>query len=315
MNAGRTAEFQALAPSARAVGTTIPRKEDPRLLTGHGRYVDDVVVPGMVHAHFVRSDVPRGRITRLDVTAALAAPGVVAILTAADLNSRQQGPMQATPTIGAIPGAPEHPLADGDVRYVGDPVAIVFAASRALAEDAADLVELDIEPRVPVLDYLTAAADTEHLVHEGDLDTNVAGALEVPPDEELASIFATAAHVMTRTFDQQRYHPVPMETRGVVAWWQPPTGEFRIWISTQSPHDVRSIASRITGVPEQHVRVTMGDVGGGFGQKAYLLREEQVIIMAAHRLGLPVKWIEDRRENLAFGELGASRTLHRHGRS
>ena len=287
-----------LAPSARFVGTAVARTEDPRLLAGHGRYVDDVVVPGMVHAHFVRSDVARGRITRLDTSLAAGAPGVVAVLTAADLNPRLRGRMGATPTLDLGPGAPEHPLADGDVRFVGDPFAVVVASSRALAEDAAELIEIEIERLTPVLDFREAAADTEHLVHDGERDSNVASSMEVPVDEELRAVFESARHVVTQTFLQQRYLPVPMETRGIVASWRPRTGELRIWVSTQSPHDVRAVASRITGVPEQHVRVTMGDVGGGFGQKAYLARDEQVVILAAHHLGLPVKWIEDRRENL-----------------
>jgi aerobic carbon-monoxide dehydrogenase large subunit len=287
-----------LAPSARAVGADVRRKEDPRLLTGRGRYVDDVVMPGLMHAHFARSDVARGRITRLDTIAATAAPGVVAVLTAADLNPRIQGRMAATPTLAMGPGAPEHPLAEGDVRFVGDPYALVIATSRARAEDAAELIEIDIEPLTPVISFEQAEADTENLVHFGERDSNVFSSMEVAEDAQLREIFDTAPHVVTKTFRQQRYAPVPIEARGILAWWQPEAGRLRIWASTQSPHDVRTVASRITGVPEQHVRVTMGDVGGGFGQKAYLLRDEQVVILAAHSLGLPVKWIEDRRENL-----------------
>jgi carbon-monoxide dehydrogenase large subunit len=286
-----------LAPSARLVGTAVARKEDPRLLTGRGRYVDDVRVPGALHAHFLRSEVARGHITALDTTAARGAKGVVAVLTAADLNGRLRGLMQATPMHG-MPGAPERALADRDVRFVGDPIAVVVAESRALAEDAAELVHLEIEPRPAIVDFEAAAASDAALVHDGERDTNLFSALAIPADDELTRILSSAPHTLVETFRQQRYHPVPMEARGLLAWWDPGTGEFRVWISTQSPHDVRSITSRITGVPETQVRVTMGDVGGGFGQKAYLLRDEQVIILAAHLLGRPVKWIEDRRENL-----------------
>jgi carbon-monoxide dehydrogenase large subunit len=123
----------------------------------------------------------------------------------------------------------------------------------------------------------------------------------IPIDEELRRILETAAYVTTGTFEQNRYHPVPMETRGIVAWWDPPVGRFEVWVSTQSPHDVRTVTSRITGVPEGRVRVRMGDVGGGFGQKAYLLRDEQIVLLASYHLGRPIKWIEDRRENLIAG--------------
>ena len=286
-----------LAASARIVGTVVNRKEDPRLLTGDGRYVDDVVVPGMVHAHFVRSDVARGRIVRIDAAAARAATGVIAVLTAAELNPLQQGPMRATPMLGMPGAAPEHPLADGDVKFVGDPVALVVAESRALAEDAAELVEVDIDPLPPVVDFETAA-DSRELVHDGERDSNVFSHLEVAGGDDLEAVFAGAPHVIDQTFTQQRYLAVPMEARGVVASWSPRTHEFRVWVSTQSPHDVRAITARITGVSERDIRVTMGDVGGGFGQKAYLARDEQVVILASYHLGRPVKWIEDRRENL-----------------
>ena len=292
-----TASPSSLLPaSARLVGTAVRRKEDPRLLTGRGRYVDDVVVPGMFHAHFLRSDVARGRITRLDVEAARGAPGVRAVLTAAELNPVQKGSMRFTLGADFPGGPPEYPLAEADVRFVGDPVVLIVATSRALAEDAAELVELDIEPLSAVVDYQEAGGSAE-LVH-AELGTNVAQQVGVPPDDDLEEILRTAPHVVTETFYQQRYLPVPMEPRGILASWTPGLGEFRIWVSTQSPHDVRTIASRLTGVPEHQVRVTMGDVGGGFGQKAYLARDEQVIMLASFHLGVPIKWIEDRRENL-----------------
>jgi carbon-monoxide dehydrogenase large subunit len=287
-----------LGSAGRYVGARVERKEDPRLLTGRGRFVDDVTVDGMVHAHFVRSDAARGRITHLDTAAAAAAPGVVAVLTAADLNKRLRGPMVGTPLLRLGPSAPEHPLAEGDVRFVGDPYALVIATSRALAEDAAELIDVEIEPLKPVVDFEQAADDVDNLVHDGERDTNVASGSQVPISDELRGVFASAPHVVTQTYRQQRHLPVPMEPRGVLASWQPHAQRFDIWVSTQSPHDVRSVASRITGVPEHQIRVVMGDVGGGFGQKAYLLRDEQVVILAAHLLGKPIKWIEDRRENL-----------------
>jgi carbon-monoxide dehydrogenase large subunit len=288
-----------LAPSARLVGNRISRKEDPRLLTGRGRYVDDVVVAGMLYVAFARSDLARARIVGIDATAARDAEGVVAVLTAAELNSVIVGPMGATPVLSMGSTGPYKVLADDEVRYVGDPYALVIATSRALAEDALELIELDLEPLTPVADYTTALASAER-VHP-DVDGNVAGAMPMPPDDELRELLATAPHVVSQHYVQNRYLPVPMETRGIVASWQPRADAFDVWVSTQSPHDVRTVTSRITGVPESRIRVQMGDVGGGFGQKAYLTRDEQVVLLASYHLGQPLKWIEDRRENLLAG--------------
>jgi len=166
-----------LAPSARLVGSAVLRREDPRLLTGHGRYVDDVTVPGMAHAHFVRSNVARGNITRIDTSAAREVPGVIAVLTAHEINPHQQGRMWATPLLAMGSGAPEHPLADGDVRFVGDPIALIVATSRAVAEDAAELIEIEIEAREPVIDFCTAAESAVPGRHIPGLDECLAHAL------------------------------------------------------------------------------------------------------------------------------------------
>ena len=180
---GRARSMSILAPSARLVGNRISRKEDPRLLTGRGRYVDDVVVPGMLHVAFARSDIARGRIVGVDVEAAREADGVVAVLTAVDLNHVLVGPMGATPVLSMGPPGPNKVLADDEVRYVGDPYALVVAKTRALAEDALELIELDVEPLPPVVDYTTALESSER-VHP-DTDSNVAGAMPMPPDDEL----------------------------------------------------------------------------------------------------------------------------------
>ena len=288
-----------LAPSSRLVGSRIARTEDPRLLTGRGRYIDDVVVPGALHVAFARSDVARGRIRSVHTEAAAALDGVVAVLTAADVNHRLAGPMGATPVLDLGPPGPYAALADDEVRYVGDPYALVVAESRAVAEDALEWITLDVEPLPPVVDY-TTALDGPELVHP-DRPGNRAGGMVVPYDDDLRALLEGAPHTVTQRFSQNRYVPVPMEARGVLAWWDPARGHLDIWVSTQSPHDVRTVAARITGVPEGRIRVQMGDVGGGFGQKAYLTRDEQIVILASHLLGRPLKWIEDRRENLVAG--------------
>ncbi len=286
------------ASAGRFVGQAVRRREDPRLLTGHGSYVDDVVVPGLLHAAFVRSDLAHGRITRLDVDAARALPGVRAVLTAADVNgavgSMQPTMFQADPP--PMPCAPLRPLAETDVRFVGDPIALVVAESRYVAEDACELVEVDYDPLPAVIDAETAA-DHVGLVHP-ELGSNVAVQIASPPDPELDAIFESAPHVITETLVQHRHTNVPMETRGVVAQFTPATGDLDVWLSTQNPHEARQTCARALGIPEHHVRVRAGDVGGGFGQKFFTQRDELTVIAAAHHLGRAVKWIEDRRENL-----------------
>jgi carbon-monoxide dehydrogenase large subunit len=284
--------------AGRFVGQNVLRREDPRLLTGHGTYVDDVVVPGMLHAAFVRSDMPRARIASLDAEAARALPGVRAVLTGADLNPIV-GSMQPTMFQGDAPPsqcAPVRPLADGDVRFVGDPVALVVAESRYLAEDACELVEVDYEPLDPIIDPERARDDTE-LVHQ-ELGSNVAGHIPTPPDPELDAAFEQAAHVVTERLVQHRHTNVPMETRGVIASYEPASGELDVVLSTQNPHEARQVCARFTGVPEHLVRVRGADVGGGFGQKYFVQRDELTVVAAARHLGCAIKWIEDRRENL-----------------
>ncbi|MGH9025961.1 MAG: xanthine dehydrogenase family protein molybdopterin-binding subunit, partial [Acidimicrobiia bacterium] len=287
-------------PAGRFVGQSVRRREDPRLLTGRGQFVDDVVVPGMLHVAFVRSPVARARITHLDVAAARALHGVHAVLTGADLNPGA-GTMQPTLFVSgpqaAGPRAPLRPLADGDVRFVGDPIALVIADDRYLAEDGADLVEVDFDPLTPLVDAQAALAATDDPVHS-ELGSNVALEMGTPADADLDAILVSAAHVVTETFVQHRQTNVPMETRGTVAAFDPATRELRVWISTQNPHEVRLALSRVTGVPANLVRVSMGDVGGGFGQKYFTPREELTVALAAVRVGRTLKWIEDRRENL-----------------
>lgn len=280
--------------AGRFVGQSVLRREDPRLLTGQGQFVDDVQLPGMLHCAFVRSESARGTITRLDVDAARALDGVVAVLTAADLNPHA-GSMQPTLLLDA-PGAPLRPLAEGDVRFVGDPIAIVVAESRYLAEDGAELVEVDIDPLPPVVDPETAA-DSEHIVHP-ELGSNVGTDMPFPRSAELEAILSDSAHVVTETFRQHRQTNVPMETRGIVASYIASTGELRAHMSTQNPHEARLAIARVTGIPSHLVQVTGRDVGGGFGQKFFTFRDELTIALAARRLGRPIKWIEDRRENL-----------------
>ena len=283
------------APAARFVGQSVKRLEDPRLLTGHGRYVDDITLPGQLYMAFLRSDVASGVVRSIDATAARNLEGVQAVFTGADLNPNA-GPLWTSIMGPDAKGPPLLPLAHEDVRFVGDPVAIVVATSRYVAEDALELIEVDIESRPVVATFEDARADGAPVVHP-ELGPNV---IEEPwpVNEEVDRIMAEAPHVVTETFAMTRMTNVPMETRGMVASWSPFAEELEVWPATQSPHEIKSFASRLLGLAEHRIRVYMGDVGGGFGQKMFPTREEACVLLVAKALGRPVKWIEDRRENL-----------------
>ena len=284
--------------AARFVGQSVRRREDPRLLTGRGRYVDDVTMPRMLHAHFVRSPVARGTLSDLDVSAARELPGVTAVLTAAEVNYQAKAMWNSMlgPDAG---GPPPRVLADGDVRYVGEPIAVIVAASRAVAEDAAELVVFDVDPLPPVVTIDQALAPDAR-VHP-ERASNLSGELAPPAQPELDELFDGAAHVFAEHFAQHRYVCVPMEPRGLVAAWDPWAQTLEVVAATQTVHESRSVWSRLLGIPEDSIRVVMGDVGGSFGQKMFPGREEHCVVIAAKTLGRAVKWIEDRAENLMAG--------------
>ncbi|HVQ49138.1 MAG TPA: xanthine dehydrogenase family protein molybdopterin-binding subunit, partial [Mycobacterium sp.] len=283
--------------TTRYAGARVPRVEDRRLLTGHGTFVDDIQRPGMLHACFVRSPFARATINGIDASAALALPGVHAVFTAGDLNPDVREAWHAV-TGKDVADTPRPPLAEGEVKFVGDPVALVVADNRYVAEDAVDLVEVDYTPQPALVDFrkaVGAAASDVPVVHAAYPD-NVAGGLGgAPPDEEL---FATAAHVVEERIYQQMYVPVPIETRGMVVEWTATTEELTVWASTQTPHELRAFAARLLGIPAQGVRVIMRDTGGAFGQKVVPMREDMCILLAARKVPSALKWIEDRRENL-----------------
>ncbi|MFJ1456340.1 xanthine dehydrogenase family protein molybdopterin-binding subunit [Nocardia sp. N2S4-5] len=287
------------------VGTRVPRLEDARLVTGAGTFVDDVTRPGMAHACFVRSPLARARIGEIDVSAALEMDGVLAVYTAADLNPGAHE-ISYDLDMAGMPPVPRPPLAEEEVRFVGDPVALVIAVDRYVAEDAVEQIVIDYDPLDPVVDY-TTADESPNLVHAG-FAGNSAGEMGGRPASDLDPIFDSAAHVVRQKIFQQAYLPVPMETRGIVAEWSAPGAEMTIWVSTQSPHEVRAFCARLLGIDEHQVRVIARDTGGGFGLKQLPLREETCALLAARKLGSAVKWIEDRQENLMAS--GMSRHEH-----
>ena len=285
-----SAQDSAVAP--RFVGQRLPRTEDLRLLTGRGRFVDDMSLPGMLHAAFVRSPVARGRISRIDTGAARALPGVRGVFICADIEHMLKS---ARPAFWPpnMPCPPSYPLADRDVRFAGEAVVLVVASDRYIAEDAAELVEVEYEAEDPVIDYLSA--ENAPAVHP-EIGTNVIFSAGSPTDPELEKIFASAAHVVEDSVHQQNQLALPMETRGILVSFG--AEEVRVWTATQSPQLAAACIGDALGIAHTQVRVYAYDVGGGFGMKAHPIRDEFAVIAAAKLLGTPVKWIEDRSEHL-----------------
>lgn len=280
----------------RLIGARMPRVEDVRLLTGRGRYVDDIVLPGLLEVAFVRSAEAHARIKGVDATAAATMPGVEAVFTQADfgpdfVHKRQPQP---GPHPALKHGVTPAPLAIDEVRYVGEPIAMVLAETRHQAEDAATLVALEFET-LPVVVGLASAAGNGARAHDG-AETNVAAGLRWAFGDVEAA-FAAAPQRLTERFAQHRGGGHSLEGRGVIASYDAITGQLVIITSTQVPHLVRRNLALYLGLDESRIRVVAPDVGGGFGPKCIVYSEEYALALAAMKLGRPVKWIEDRREH------------------
>ncbi len=281
----------------RYVGARIARNEDPALLRGRGLFVDDVRLPGMVHAAVLRSPHARARIHGVDTRRARAVPGVLAVYTHADLGRLGAPLPKLIPHPSLIHHKTQCPLASDAVRYVGEPVALVVAESRYLAEDACDLIEVAYEPLPAVASVEEAVRPGSPLVHE-DIGTNVC-ARYTQQTGDVDDAFARAPHRFRERFVVDRGAACPMETRGVVASWDARTGLLEVWDSTQAPIPIRNGLAAMFGLLQHNVRVVAPDVGGGFGAKIMMFYPEEVLVpWAAMRLGRPVKWIEDRRESM-----------------
>jgi carbon-monoxide dehydrogenase large subunit len=282
--------------TTRWFGAPVQRIEDPRLLRGQGIYVDDIDLPGMLHAAVLRSPYARARLKSIDTSAALALSGVHLVLTAADLGEVLEPSPLLIPHQALTQPRTQLPLALDEVRYVGEAVAFVVAESRYIAEDALELIDVDYEPLPVVHNLEVASAPDAFLVH-ADVEGNIAAHLVQVvgnPDE----IFASAPHVQHERLTMERAAAMPMECRGVVARWDEYEKMLTCWISTQAPIPIRNGLAAIFHLPEHKVRVVAPDVGGGFGTKIMLFYPEEILTpFASLRLGKPVKWIEDRREN------------------
>jgi carbon-monoxide dehydrogenase large subunit len=281
------------------IGASVARKEDAKLLTGQTNWVDNLTLPGMLWVSIVRSPFAHARIKGVDVSKALEAEGVVAAFSGAELAQDWAGPLpMAWPVTEDTKNPPHWPLTPDEARYAGDGVAVVVADSRALAKDAAELVDVDYDPLPVVTDLAKALEDDAPVVHE-ELGTNhcYTWPLEGPEEGATDKAFAEAAVTVKERYRHQRLIPCAMETRGVLVQPAPAMGEFTMWSSTQIPHIARVTLSGVTGIPEAKLRVIAPDVGGGFGSKLDVYAEEALCLVLAKRLGRPIKWVEERSEN------------------
>jgi carbon-monoxide dehydrogenase large subunit len=286
--------------ATRSFGAPIRRNEDARLLRGEALFVDDVELPGMLHAAFLRSNLAHATIRSIDVSAARAREGVVAVYTAEDLGAYwAPGPLLVPPP--PIKGLvfnqrTQVPLAKGKVRHVGEPLAVVLAQSRYLAEDALSDIAVELDPLPAVVDLETAGAETSARVHE-DVRGNVAAHVRQSRGN-YASARSRADHIIARRFRYDHGASSPIETRGIVANWDARGNQLTVWDTTQAPVFLRNGLAAMLGLNERQVRVIAPFVGGGFGPKIMLFYPEEVVIpWAAKKLNRPVKWIEDRLEH------------------
>jgi len=300
---------------AKYFGAAVKRREDPRFLRGEGRFVDDVTLPGMLHVAFLRSPHAHARIAKIDTAAAAAGPGVVRVLTFADLDRW----MKPLPLFGAVPPglaavvtfdirqAPQWALCRERARYVGEIVAMVVADSPERAEDAVDLISVDWEPLPPVVDMRRGAEPGGPLIHP-EWGTNIGvGFTHSIGDADGA--FARADVAVAETFHIQRYVGMPLEARGVVAAWDRRDGTLTTWNSTQVAHFVQQGLAGTLGLPPHKIRVIAPDLGGGFGTKASGYAEDALVPIAALALRRPLKWIESRHEHMS-GSAHARHQIH-----
>jgi carbon-monoxide dehydrogenase large subunit len=284
------------------VGERVRRREDPRLIQGRGTYVDDLKVTGMLHLAFKRCDIAHGTIVSIDTSAAAKMDGVEAVYTGADI-AKVLPPM---PIGTPFPSPPHYAVAVDTVRYAGEPVAVVVATDRYLARDAADAIVVSYNPLPAVVDPELAMTGQPAVIHK-DFPNNLAVALVpsgtgVAPDfstidnTAVDKAFADAEVTISQRMVNHRLVPNAMEPRGVLAHWEPGKDTMTIWSSTQNPHILKTMIAAMNGLGQHQVRAIAPEVGGGFGAKINIYAEEFVCSVVSKKLGVPVKWIEDRSE-------------------
>jgi len=297
------------------IGARVARKEDKRFITGKGRYTDDMVVPGMKHAAFVRSPHAHAEITGIDTKKAEAMPGVIAVLTGAQMREDAIGSLICGWMIHSKDGSPMkmgewRPLADRKVRYVGDAVAVVVAETRAEARDAAEAVEIGYRELPAVTDAVKALEPGAPQVHE-NAPGNMVFDWEIGDEAAVGAAFAKATHVTKMDIVNNRLVPNAMEPRAALGVYDAAEDHYTVWTTSQNPHVARLVMSAFYNVaPENKLRVIAPDVGGGFGSKIYIYPEEIVCLWASRRAGVPVKWVADRTESFLSDAHGRDHQTH-----
>ena len=277
------------------IGASITRKEDERFLTGRATFVDDITLPDMLHACVLRSPHAHARIKNIDTARALAMPGVAAVLTYQDFaDSAKPIPIRLYPLPGLEPYL-QYPLARDKVRHTGDPVALVVAESRYLAEDALEAIDVSYEPLPAVVDIRESLLD-KTLLHE-EAGTNLAATYTINTGD-IDAAFRNAEYTRKEEFKIQRHTGNPLETRGMVASYDAGNRELNVWGPTKVPHFNRGVLASLLDFPEENIHFMEPDVGGGFGIRGEFYPEDFLVPLASIRLGKPVKWIEDRLEHL-----------------
>jgi carbon-monoxide dehydrogenase large subunit len=296
LNVQTRAEAGAVMDRRKYIGMNVLRTEDPTFLTGKGKYTDDIHLTGMVHAAFLRSSQPHARILSIDKTRALAIDGVIAVITQDDLEG-VIGPFVTTVARPEVETVTRPILNSRLALFVGQPIAIVVAESRYIAEDGVDALDVEWDVLEPVMDPEKALEEGSPILHES-LGTNNFAHIEFQRGD-VDECFARADRVFRKRFHAGRFMAAPLEARGVIADWEEAAGELTVWSSSQVPNLVRTYTAGPLGIPESKMRVISDGVGGGFGMKAHVFDEEVLIPAASKLVGRPVKWIEDRYENLA----------------
>jgi carbon-monoxide dehydrogenase large subunit len=299
--------------ATRVFGQPIKRNEDERFVRGLGKYLDDVDAPAALHAAFLRSSTAHARIARLDVTRARELAGVVAVYTHHELGEHDIALPLMIPHPSMEHPHTQHLLAHEEVSYVGQTIAMVVADDRYVAEDALELIDVEYEPLPPVIDA-RKALDPDAAVIRDDIDGKTDNYIfdwEAGDKAKTDAAFAGADVVVSQDVLYPRVHPAPMETCGAIADMDKVTGKLTIWCTTQAPHAHRTLYALVAGLPEHKIRVISPDIGGGFGNKVGIYPGYVCSVVGSIVTGKPVKWMEDRSENLMSTSF--ARDYHMHG--
>jgi carbon-monoxide dehydrogenase large subunit len=297
------------------IGAAVRRKEDHRFITGRGQYVDDINRPHQLYAHIIRSPIPHGKINKVDVDAAAAVSGVVAVLTGADMAADGIGGLPCGWGINNKDGSPmvepgHPPLASEVVRYVGDQVAVVLAETRAIARDAAELVDVDYEELPAVADLEAASAKGAPLVWD-DAKGNVCFDWEIGDKTATDEAFAGADRVVSIDIVNNRLIANAMEPRAAIGDYDSGKDDYTLYTTSQNPHVIRLLMGAfVMGIPEHKLRVVSPDVGGGFGSKIFHYAEEAIVTWASKKVDRPVKWTADRSESFMSDAHGRDHLTH-----